>query len=180
MTGSLFDHLEAARRDRFVGRSQERDLLRAAINKAELPLGLIYIFGPGGVGKSSLLRESAYWAQQASVRVLQLDGRNLEVSPAGFLHALQQLLGLSHPEAVIPGLMAYDGRMLLQIDTAELLFPLDSWLQETFLPQLPGHVLVIMAGRNPPSLRWRTDPGWQQLMRLVPLKNLSQEESRAF
>src|SRR5690606_34284357 len=41
-------------------------------------------------------------------------------------------------------------------------------------------VLVIMAGRNPPSLRWRTDPGWQQLMRLVPLKNLSQEESRAF
>lgn len=179
MTGSLFDHLEAARRAYFVGRSQERDLLREAINKEELPLGLIYIFGPG-VGKSSLLRESAYWARQANVRVLPLDGRNLEVSPAGFLHALQQLLGLSHPEAVIPELMAYDGRLLLQIDTAELLFPLDSWLQETFLPQLPGHVLVIMAGRNPPSLRWRTDPGWQQLMRLVPLKNLSQEEGRAF
>jgi hypothetical protein len=89
-------------------------------------------------------------------------------------------LGLSDGAAIFETLAAQNGRGLLLIDTAELLTPLDSWLRDVFLPQLPGNILVVIAGRNPPSLRWRTDPGWQQLMQLLPLKNLNKDESRAY
>ena len=69
---------------------------------------------------------------------------------------------------------------MILIDTYELLAPLDNWLREVFLPQLPENVLVVLAGRNPPSPGWRADPGWQTLVRVLPLRNLSSDESRAY
>jgi len=39
---------------------------------------------------------------------------------------------------------------------------------------------VVLAGREPPSVAWRADPGWQSLFRAIPLRNLSPEESRSF
>jgi hypothetical protein len=179
MAQSLADRLEAARRQQFVGRSLERELLRESLAAADLPFVLLYIYGPGGVGKTSLLREAGHIAGQVQAAVYWLDARDLEASPAGFMAGLQRSLGLADPEKVFEALAAQNGRALLLIDTAELLAPLDGWLRDIFLPQLPGNVLVVIAGRNPPSLRWRSDPGWQQLMRIVSLKNLNQEESRA-
>lgn len=179
MALSLAERLEEARRQQFVGRSSERELIREALTAVDPPFVLLYVFGPGGVGKTSLLRTAAHLAAQVGTNVLALDGRNFDPSPAAFLHALQQQLGCPTPEAIFPTLAAPDGRSLLLLDTAELLNPLDGWLRDNFLPQLPTSVLVIIAGRNPPSLRWRTDPGWQQLMHVLPLQNLSQEESRA-
>jgi hypothetical protein len=177
MSQSLAERLEAARQQRFVGRSLEREFFHEAL-AADLPFSLVFIYGPGGVGKTSLLREAKRIAGQVGAAVFSLDARNLETSPAGFMMALQQLLSVTTAEMVFEKLAAHSGRTLLLIDTAELLTPLESWLQDVFLPQLPANVLVIIAGRNQPSLRWRTDPGWQQLMRLMPLKNLNQEESR--
>ena len=39
---------------------------------------------------------------------------------------------------------------------------------------------MVLAGRNPPSPGWRSDPGWQTLLRVLPLRNLSPEESRQY
>lgn len=178
MARSLAERLEAARQMQFVGRTRERDLLRTALTSAELPFALIYIFGPGGTGKTSLLREASTLAAQNEVPAHWLDGRNLEASPGGFLGELQLTLGVARPDSVYDAMAAGERRLLL-IDTAELLTPLDGWLRDAFMPQLPGNVLVVIAGRNPPSLRWRTDPGWQQLMHVIQLKNLNAEESRA-
>ena len=180
MSPSLFDKLEAMRRQQFVGRTTEQEVIREALTAAELPFVLLYLFGPGGVGKTSLLRETLHLARQLQIQTCLLDGRDLDPSPASFLSALQQWLKTPDSDAVFTALAQQNGRFLLLLDTAELLKPLDGWLRDTFLPQLPGNVLVIIAGRNPPSLRWRTDPGWQQLMRVLSLKNLNQEESRAF
>ncbi|MFZ0545886.1 MAG: hypothetical protein WAM60_10640 [Candidatus Promineifilaceae bacterium] len=180
MAQSLAEKLEAARRQQFVGRSTERELLRESLAAPDFPFVLFYIYGPGGVGKTSLLREASHIASQVEVATHWLDARDLDTSPTGFMASLRQSLGISDPAKVFETLSAMNGRILLLIDTAELLVPLDGWLRDIFLPQLPGNVLVIIAGRNPPSLRWRTDPGWQQLMRIVPLKNLNQEESRAY
>jgi hypothetical protein len=41
-------------------------------------------------------------------------------------------------------------------------------------------VLTVLAGRNPPDAAWQADAGWQDLFRVISLRNLSQEESRAF
>lgn len=179
MSSTLMEKLAAARRQRFVGRQSERDLFREALTAAERPFFLLYLFGSGGVGKSSLLREFAYIASQLGVRVAQLDGRTIDATPDGFLTALRYGLGVPI-EAVFSALAAENGRFVLLIDTVELLHPLDGWLQDTFLPQLPANMLVVMAGRNPPSPRWRSDPGWQTLMHVIPLRNLRPEESVAY
>src|SRR5690606_32926982 len=71
-------------------------------------------------------------------------------------------------------------RSVLLLDTYEMLAPLDSWLRDTFLPQLPESCLVVIAGRNQPSSGWRTVPGWRDLVRIISLRNLHPDESRLY
>lgn len=163
----------------FVGRTRERELLLDALTAPNPPMALIYVFGPGGTGKTSLLRQAGHLAAENGVASYWLDGRNLEASPDSFLDELRHLLAVPDVEQVYEAMASKDGRLLLLIDTAELLNPLESWLRDVFLPNLPDNVLVVIAGRHPPSLRWRSDPGWQELMHVIQLKNLSSEESRA-
>jgi hypothetical protein len=180
MAGSLMDRLVAARRQRFVGRAVERELFCSALRAEELPFVVFYLFGPGGVGKSTLLREFAALAGQHGASAVYLDSRNIDPAPETFLSALQQGLQVDDPQLIIPTLAARRERTVLLFDTAELLTPIDGWLRENFLPQLPDHILVVMAGRNPPSLEWRTDPGWTVMMRIAPLRNLSVGEGRDY
>jgi len=174
----LADRLSAARRSRFVGRDAERGLFESALAETDLPFNLIYIFGPGGVGKTALLAEFRRLCEQAGVTVAALDGRNLEPSPDSFSASLSLALNLP-PTAPLPEALA-NARYVLFIDTYELLAPLDNWLRDSFLPSLPENVLAVIAGRNPPSTPWRTDPGWQRYLRVRPLRNLAPDESRAF
>ena len=65
---------------------------------------------------------------------------------------------------------------VLLIDRYEILTALDSWLRETFLPELPAQSLVVMASRNPPASPWRTDIDWAELARIMPLRDLVPDE----
>nr|HMN30792.1 ATP-binding protein [Caldilineaceae bacterium] len=180
MALSLLERLEAARRQRFVGRASEQGLFRDALAAAELPFGLIYLFGPGGVGKTTLLRQLGHQAAQLGVRTLLLDSRNLEPAPDTFLALLRQALGLPAAADLVCHLATLEERLVVLLDTFELLLPIEGWLRDTFLPSLPNNVLVVVAGRTPPAVAWRTDPGWAELMRVMPLHNLSREESRVY
>ncbi|CAN5605572.1 ATP-binding protein [soil metagenome] len=180
MATSLMERLEAARRQRFVGRATERTLFQSTLATAELPFSVLYLFGAGGVGKTTLLREFAYLANQAQLRTVHLDARNIEAAPEHFLEAMRRGLGLATGMAPLPFLAALTERIVLLIDTIELLTPIDGWLRDDFLPHLSGNVLVVMAGRNPPAPAWRIDPGWQTMMRVLPLRNLSRQECRDF
>ncbi len=180
MSTLLAERLAALRQNRIVKREAECELFQTALSAAELPFHLLYVLGPGGVGKTTLLTEFSQLASAAGVPHLQLDGRNLEATPQLFLVNLHQALSLPPAQTFLQYLAVHNGRFVLLIDTYELLGGLDSWLREEFLPQLPGTVLIVLTSRNPPSLEWRTDPGWRQLMRVLPLRNLSMEQSRLF
>jgi hypothetical protein len=145
-----------------------------------LPFYVLYIFGPGGVGKTTLLREFAQLARQAEGLVVLLDGRNVDASPDSFLETLGQGLGLGPGAETVSYLETRAGKVIILLDTYELLTPLDGWMRDVFLPQLPANVLTVFAGRQPPSIAWRTDPGWQSMMRILPLRNLSPAESRDY
>lgn len=178
MTQRLADRLTAARRRRFVGRAAELALWKAALQAEHPPFQLLYIFGPGGVGKTTLLGELAALCQPTGIVAHVLDARVIEPAPEPFIQALADSLSLSAGRPVIDALA--HGRHALLLDTCERLEPLEGWLRDTFLPQLPDGVLVAMAGQKPPDSAWRTDPGWQDLIHVAPLRNLSPDEGRAF
>lgn len=177
----LAGRLTAARRSYFVGRHEERALFRSILERSESSAAVLYIFGPGGVGKSALIQEMAHAAAEyEDVTVLFINGRLIEPTPEAFLNALQQSMGLSPAEDPVQFATKHLQRPLLFIDTYEQLTGLDGWLRDSFLPRMPQELLVIMAGRNPLPLSWRTDPGWRELLQLLPLRNLPPKDSRSF
>lgn len=142
------------------------------------PFAVLWISGPGGIGKSSLLRRFAALAGAAKVTAVTLDARNLISSPDQCLAALGSALGL--PAGVDPRRALHSGgRYALLFDTAEVLGSLERWLREEFVPELPATCVVVVAGRSAPEPAWSSDAGWAELLRVVALRNLSPAESRA-
>ena len=170
----LADRLAMARHGRFVGREAELGLFRSVLLADEPDFVLLYIHGPGGVGKTTLLHEYLRMATKVGRTAVSLDGRNLDVSPIGFQEAFQAALELGDSS----GKMA--DNLVLFVDTYELLAPLDNWLRQRFFPHLPPHVLIVLAGRQPPAAGWQVDSGWSDLTRVVSLRNLRPEESQTY
>ncbi|MFD6287081.1 ATP-binding protein [Streptomyces sp. NPDC060205] len=156
--GPLAERLRSARGASFIGRSEERAQFAAALDGVPGTFGVLYLHGPGGVGKSALLSRFADEAQARGRRVITVDGRDLTAREEDF-----------EAEA---GPVGADERVVLLVDTFERCQGLERWLRESYLPALPGDAVVVIAGRRPPALAWRTDPGWDGLLRVVRLHDL--------
>ncbi|MCC9076438.1 ATP-binding protein [Litorilinea aerophila] len=180
MTNRVSARLMLERHRYFVGRAPELERFYAVVTASELPCFVLHVYGPGGVGKSSLLQEFIYLCEAEGVTAVYLDGRDMEATPALFLQVLALALGLSPASSPLAHLGEQQERFVLLVDTYEQLAPLDRWMRREFLPQMPDNVLVVLAGRNQPSLEWRMDPGWQSLLQVIPLRNLSPDEGRRY
>jgi hypothetical protein len=172
------DKLDRARRRLFVGRGAELELFRSALERDEPPFSVLHVYGPGGIGKTVLLGEYARLATEAGRPVVRIDGHEVQPSPHGLALALSSALGLAAGEDPIPALSRLQAPVLL-IDTFEALEPIEGWIRAELLPLLPANAVTVIAGRNPPSDPWRSDPGWAELSRVISLRNLRPEESRA-
>jgi hypothetical protein len=181
MPASLSSHLKAARLRQFVGREAESQMFAAALHSDELPFFVLYIFGPGGVGKSFLLRHFAALAEDAGATAISIDGRNMEPTSQGFNNVIRAAARIEDEHAELwPALTANGKRVVIFVDTYETLAPLDDWLRDEWLPNLPENVLLVLAGRQTPSAGWRADPVWNTLIRPLPLRNLNPDEARAY
>jgi hypothetical protein len=174
---TLSQRLAVARARAFVGRAAELDLFHQALTPAagldgDPPFSLLWFHGPGGVGKSTLVQRIADQARERGAHVVQVDARTCEPTPNGVRRATGQLGPDSHLD---PG-----QRIVLLIDTAELLAGLDDWLREDFLPGLPERAVVVLAGRKPPGHRWRSDLGWAEQLRSVAVTDLDAAASSTF
>lgn len=175
--GMLGDAIQSRRRDRFVGRTAEIEVFQTALKADEPPFSVLYLHGPGGIGKSALIDVLSDHADRTGAHVVRLDGRDLPLSVEAILDALGRSLDVPDGERPIA---SRTGRIVLLIDSYERLTPLDDWLRSRLMPRLPQTALVVIAGRTAPSASWRADPGWRDLLRVVPLRNLSSEESRDY
>jgi len=163
---ALADRLRAARHAHFVGRTTERERFDAALAADPPPFAVLHVWGPGGVGKTALLRAFEAACHQRGVPSRYLDLREIDPSPDAFAAAL----GARD---------AGDAPRVLLLDTAEAAPGLDGWLRETFLPDAPESTVVVLAGRERPGEAWTADPGWAALVAEMPLTNLDADDARA-
>ena len=175
---SIADRLRQARNQLFVGREDEVDRFRSLLATDRLSVNVLHVFGPGGVGKSSLLQAFERVCHEEDVSVASVDAREVEPTPDAFRWALRHALELASDEPVLSALAARGDRSVLLVDTYETIEALDGWLRNQFLPDLPEHVLLVLAGRDEPAAEWRTDPGWQALVDTISLRNFNAETGR--
>jgi DNA-binding SARP family transcriptional activator len=159
----LAGRLWAARQHSFVGRGAERALFASALRGAGQGFAALYLYGPAGIGKSTLLRQLADDATAAQRRVVPVCGRVIGASVAAFT------------EAASPALS--DPRAVLMIDAFERCGELEGWLRDRFLPLLPDGVIVALAGQQPPEPAWRFDPSWSGALLVHGLGDLSRPEA---
>ena len=174
------DRLSDARRRLFVGRAAELELFaRTLAQEPGRRPAVLFVHGPGGVGKTALLHEYARLAAERGLPVLRLDGRTLEPGPDRFVAAVRQLAPVRPgPDAAAAADWTDLPPCVLLLDTFERLAPLERWLRDAFLPLLPAHVLVVIAGRDRPTPEWRADLAWRGLLHVLPLGNLEPGEGR--
>lgn len=179
----LLDRLQAQAAQRFVGRNDELAVLRDALSTQPPRWPVLLVHGPGGVGKTTLLERMRQVAAEAGADSVRLDGRDIEPRPDAVLHALGQALGLDPGGIMLDAVVARlesRPRCLLIIDTFEELQAIEAWLRTTLLPALPDDVIVALAGRTAPQREWRTDPLWQGSARVLPLRNLGEQECAGY
>jgi hypothetical protein len=173
---SIGDVLDARRRRRLVGRRAELELFRSAVASDPAGPAVLYLHGPGGIGKTSLLTAFAEVALSHGAAVARLDARNLAASPGAILNAMRAVVD-------VPATGPISGMadpLVLLIDSYERLSSVDEWIREGLVPRLPVDAVTVLAGRTPPGPGWRADPAWRDLLRVVSLRNLAPADSRTY
>jgi DNA-binding CsgD family transcriptional regulator len=178
MTRTVGDRMVESAGRGWVGREREFGALVAAAAAEEPPFLVAFVHGPGGIGKSHLVRRLLD-NLPAPARGVYLDGRDVEPTPRGLRGALGRALKLPQADPDVAALArALAPRpAVLVIDTYEVLGLLDAWLRTQFLPALPATTLTVLAGRDRPAIAWHTTAGWQGLVAEFPLTALSEQEA---
>jgi DNA-binding response OmpR family regulator len=160
-----------------VGRDDEMAVLRQLLGEGG-PL-VVFVHGIAGIGKSALVEAFAVEARAGGTIVLRLDCRSIEPTERGFLAALEGKTGgeLATAEDAAARLGRLGERVILVLDTYEVLRLLDPWLRQTFIPVLTDKVRIILSGREPPMTVWPSALGG--LFRGLPLENLRRDEAEA-
>lgn len=180
MARTISDRLAATAKTSFVGRGQELDLLRSAIEASDLPFIVAYIHGIGGIGKTRLL-QATLSNLDPEITSIKLDCREIEPTQKGFLQALGNSLHLKDPEneasSIISHLGDFRTRTVFALDTYETFGLMDTWIRQEFVPSLPDSVFIIINSRERPNAAWLTSPGWETLFREISLNELQEDDA---
>jgi hypothetical protein len=148
-------------RDRFVGRGDELAFLEGCLS-GDPSISVVLVHGPGGIGKSTLLRELGRRAPTRGYELFFVEGRDLAPMPDAL-------------EAVLSGARA-SARPLVLIDTYERMTALDGYLRRGLLPSLPDSTVVVIAGRLEPDSAWFSG-GWEGVATAVQLGGLGPRDA---
>jgi AAA ATPase domain len=171
---TLQDAVRTLEEQFFVGRAREMEIFRTWLESVRPLPEILNVFGPSGVGKTSLLHAFRRVASERGLTVVSAGGRNFLPSRDGLLRTL---VG---PEAQDAITRLNDLRPLIMLDGFEQLVELTGYLEEEFLPSLDAGVKLVIAGRHSLHLMWSPGVPWHKLIRPLPLGPLSVEESHDY
>jgi hypothetical protein len=126
------------------------------------PASVVLVHGPGGIGKSTLLREVARRAAARGRSPRLVDARELAPVPGELEQALDGVDADSLP--------------VVMFDTYERMTAAGTYLRQRLLPSLPERSLVILAGRGAPEPEW-FQGGWERLTVEYELKPMPDEDA---
>ena len=159
MDGATIGDRVAGQANRLVGRGRELELFRRVL-AGTLDRNVLLVHGPGGIGKTELLRASAAAARAAGRATRWIDARTIDPLPAALAAALDD---------VTAGTVVFlDGFERIAAGAKEL--------REDVLPRLHGDVVVVIAGRSRPDPGWFSG-GWAQVTLVMELTELSEDTS---
>src|SRR4051812_9293556 len=147
MTTTLAERLAWRDEQHFVGRGPQLEVFDSLMAD-EPPHPVVLVHGPGGIGKSTLLREVARRAEKRGYQPTLVEGRELAPVPGEIENALGDAVTAELP--------------LIMFDTYERMSAASGYLRQRLLPSLPAHSLVILAGRRPPEAEW-FQGGWERI-----------------
>lgn len=124
---------------------------------------ILYIHGPGGIGKSALLRAIGRAAVEAGFKLSAHDARSMHLGLGALLATLS--VGADRPT-------------LLVIDEVDHLGSMLAPLREALLDLLPADSRIAMAGRNWPDETWRGG-GLPEIVVDLLLSPLSRSDAEA-
>jgi len=156
VSSTLAERLAVRDAQRFVGRERELAFFDSLFAD-DPPAQVVLIHGPGGIGKSTLLREVARRGTRKGWTTRLVEGRDLAPVPGEIESAL--------------GDVSTDAQPLILFDTYERMAAADGWLRGRLLPSLPARSVVVLAGRTAPEPAW-FENGWERLaveLKLEPM-----------
>src|SRR4051812_13583788 len=99
-SGSFAEHLAATDARRFVGRVAELEKLEDLL-APEPARRVVFVHGPGGIGKSTLLRELARRATVRGFDVVLADARDLDPVPGELEEAIEPAYASTRPLLIL-------------------------------------------------------------------------------
>src|SRR5215468_2459911 len=150
-------------RRRFTGRVTELSFLDKCLDEVDAPASVVHVIGPGGIGKSTLLREVARRATERGRSCITLDGRELGPAPGMLAAAMREATQHSRP--------------VVLLDSYERMTALDPYLRSDLLPALPDQALIVLAGRGTPDPAWFSG-GWEAVSARLDLGGLAPGEAQ--
>lgn len=155
---------ERKRLELFVGREPEQAAFRCIL--AEDGPWVLYVWGPAGIGKTTLLMAFAAEAARCGRATVRLDARYLDLALPNVLAALEEagLVALEEP--------ALGAVLVVLLDSYEHLKPIEPLVLRELLRRVRGDVRLVVASRTPPSADWRTLSLWRSAVVPLPLRNL--------
>jgi len=157
---TLRDAADAADGARFAGRAAELRIVRDLLDDGS-PSRVLFVHGPGGIGKSALLRAAGRLAEEAGFVVAHFDGRALSDDLESLAARMRSVQG--SPSCIV-------------IDEVDELGSRLRPLRDRLLEDLSDSARAIFAGRRGPDRSWREN-GIDAIVTDLELRPLSDEDS---
>ena len=161
MEGTLGRRLANRDREQLVGRRAELAVIEELF-VSDPAANVVLIHGPGGIGKSTLLREVARRGAARGWTPVTIEAREVPPVPDSLGPTITELRSSDRP--------------LLLIDSFEFIGGFAGYLRSQLLPSLPETAIVLIAGRQPPDRGWFLG-GWERLVIELELAPFSEREA---
>ncbi|WP_066306397.1 ATP-binding protein [Bacillus sp. FJAT-29814] len=174
----------------FVGREKELSDI-AEVSLFNPSWRLLHLFGPTGIGKTTLLKRfqvihkgslfiylsglEGYETKEQFLADLweEIQKANLKTSPALVLNENTLARYLNE-------LAEESGKVILLFDSFEQWSPLHKWLREKWIPLISLNVRFVTSSRFPFPPDWLRSPGWIGLIQSIELKGLNKQSVQEY